>query len=41
VLVTVSGVLKAEVVIIAAGLPGLFIYTRNIMLMKRTEPPVR
>ena len=34
VLVTISGVLKAEIVILMAGLPGLFIYTRNVMLLR-------
>lgn len=34
ILVTLSGVFKAEIVILMAGLPGLFIYTRNVMLLR-------
>lgn len=35
ILVTVSGIFKAEIVILMAGLPGLFIYSRNVMLLRK------
>lgn len=39
ILVTISGILDANPVLLAGGLPGLIIFTRNFMLMKR--PPAR
>jgi lipid-A-disaccharide synthase-like uncharacterized protein len=37
ILVTLSGILKEEAVIIAGGLPGLFLFSRNLVLLKRPK----